>query len=353
MPTETRQGPLPVQGTPSGEPPSQAQQPEETTSQSVAAPTDIPTTAVTLETLQRLLELQTQTIMAATQQSSDLLTASNADICRRVAALETLQQTAQPTVFAVEQTPFTSRPTTSSGQPRLKLKPFNGETPLDLYLQQVDIISDANHWTEDEKARAVIAQLDGPALSVLHALQGTRLTYAALITSLRDRFGDEHLQQAFYAELRSRRQEASESFPELAASIERLTYKSFPGATSDTLNRVGTAAFVDAIGNPEVQKFVRLARPETIRAALGHAMEMSAAQWATSRMQPAAPPGVTVQPLTIPQDTRSQPASARSRNNTAGSCYRCGRRGHFAAECSAAPATSGNATPGPWGRNRV
>lgn len=221
---------------------------------------------VTFEARQGLLEQQTQAIMAATQQRSDNLDANYADICRRVAALEALGQLQQPTVAAIEQVP-SQKQTAPSAQQHLKLKPFNGETPLDLYLHQVNIIADANHWTEDDKARAVIAQLDRPALNVLHRLQGTRLTYTALVATLRDRFGDDYLQQAYYAELRSRRQQSSESLPELASSVERLSYKSFPGATADTLNRVGTAAFVDAISDPEVIKFFRLARPDTIRAA--------------------------------------------------------------------------------------
>lgn len=262
------------------------------------------------------------------------------DLQRRIIALEGGRGPENQTGSA------TVRPCPSSL--RLKVKPFDGSEPLDIYLEQVNIVAQANQWSEQETAYALAAQLQGPAIAVLAQLQGRALTYQALVASLEDRFGDRHLQQVRYGELRCRRQQPEETLQALATEVECLARKAFVGVAGDTFHLLSTTAFVDAIADTEVQKFVRVGGPKTVREALAKALEMSAIQKATADAQASHP--ALLQPNTHLKTpgARQQPEGYH-RIHTNRRCFRCGRQGHLAAECSN---SSGNEFPGPRRQDR-
>lgn len=79
--------------------------------------------------------------------------------------------------------PFAESYTAPPALWRFKLQPFNGKTPLDLYLH-VDIIADTNHCTEDDKACAFVVQLDGLVPNVLRELSGAILLLELFLHNL-------------------------------------------------------------------------------------------------------------------------------------------------------------------------
>ena len=55
-------------------------------------------------------------------------------------------------------------------------------------------------------------------------------TYAELIKALELRYGDKHLREVYYAQLRTRRQRSGESLQEFEGSIDRLIRLAYPEA---------------------------------------------------------------------------------------------------------------------------
>lgn len=92
-----------------------------------------------------------------------------------------------------------------------------------------------SQWSEDDTTRALAAQLQGPAITVLAQLQGAVLTYQVLVMALWDCFGERHLQQVRCGELRSCRQKPGETLQALAMIVECLARKASVGVTAETL----------------------------------------------------------------------------------------------------------------------
>lgn len=284
------------------------------------------------------------TMAAMVQAQLQPVTSAQEDLRQRIIALEERRDSENRTDSATVRT-FSA----TSNPLRLKLKPFDGSGPLDLYLEQANIVAQANQWSEDETTYALAAQLQGPAIAILAQLQGRALTYQTLVAALEDRFGDKHLQHVRYGELRCRRQQPGETLQVLATEVECLARKAFVGVAADTFHVLSTTAFVDAIADTDVQKFVRLGGPKTVREALAKALEISAIQKATANAQASCP--AQLQPTTHLETpgARQQP-EGHQRVNTKRRCFQCGRQGHLAAECYSA---SGNGYSGPQGRDRV
>lgn len=153
---------------------------------------------------------------------------------------------------------------------------FNETFPLDAYLAQFDIVVRCNGWNAQPRFCAVASQLHGPAIELLATLpQSTATTgeYQVLLNALEALFGEHHLQFCNHSELRNRRQHLKEPLQELAVDVERLAQKAFCGSPCGIRDTAGLAAFVDAIGEGNIQRLVRMARPTTVRLALAMALE--------------------------------------------------------------------------------
>lgn len=183
----------------------------------------------------------------------------------------------------------------------------------------------------------------GKAVEILETIPADLLhDYPNLIAALDARFGDSHLEQFHYAELRSRHQRSGETFPELAASIERLARKSFPSSSPDTISTLATASFLDAIGEVQIQQIVRLGRPTTLRAALVQAVETETAFRSTERA------GRTTAISTFSKMNHHE--SSRPQH-----CFLGGGIGHFVRQCPNEPLETsrpGNASASHRGRVR-
>ncbi|CAN7977915.1 unnamed protein product, partial [Ixodes persulcatus] len=94
--------------------------------------------------------------------------------------------------------------------------------------------------------------------------------------ALDGRFGEKQLGRLYLAILRTRIQRRNESLSELAIDIERLTRLAYQGCTTATLDSAAVGNFLDAIGDTEVQTFVRLSSPASMRDAVARAMEVEA-----------------------------------------------------------------------------
>ena len=107
--------------------------------------------------------------------------------------------------------------------------------------------------------------------------------YAELIKALELLYGDKHLREVYYAQLRTRRQRSGDRLQELEASIDRLIILAYPEAPENFGIRSGVQTFIDSIGDCELQQVLRMARHRNSSEALVHVLEFEACLLYTSR----------------------------------------------------------------------
>ncbi|KAH9380845.1 hypothetical protein HPB48_017767 [Haemaphysalis longicornis] len=176
-----------------------------------------------------------------------------ADLYNRMAVMKSSCRPVAPGLTApvVLCTPVVLQVATQNQCVPLRLPVFDGSTSWAAFRIQFESVAEANGWCLTDQARVMVAQLHPPACDALeHLLEHTRLDYPSLMRPMEDRFGDARFQQLYFAELKRVRHQ----------------------------DLIGTGAFVDPLENPNVQRFVRLARPMTVRAALELALEASAVE---------------------------------------------------------------------------
>lgn len=103
-----------------------------------------------------------------------------------------------------------------------KIPRFNGKVSWDAYLAQFQIMANANHWTDSQKAYALSTSLEDRAVEVLANIPETdRSDFTKLVTKLETRFGTGHKQQQSQALLSVLRRKKNEPIPEL---VERISW---------------------------------------------------------------------------------------------------------------------------------
>ncbi|KAH9364913.1 hypothetical protein HPB48_000411 [Haemaphysalis longicornis] len=117
---------------------------------------------------------------------------------------------------------------------------------------QFESVAVASDWSLTDQAHVLVSQLRPPASDELKYLLGyTRLGYPRLITAMEDPVGDARFQQLHFAELKRVRQQGM-TLEDLAHRVERLTHEALAGSPNATEVVIGTAAFVEALENPNV-----------------------------------------------------------------------------------------------------
>ncbi|KAH9524397.1 hypothetical protein Btru_054422 [Bulinus truncatus] len=111
-----------------------------------------------------------------------------------------------------------------------KIRPpiFDGTISWSVYKRQFEAAVNVNGWTRDEdKATALVLALRGKAAELLHTISDPG-RYDAVVRALELRFGDEHLQEVYRGQLKTRQQKYGEPLREIEADIERLARLSTP-----------------------------------------------------------------------------------------------------------------------------
>ncbi|UYV78634.1 K02A2.6-like, partial [Cordylochernes scorpioides] len=170
----------------------------------------------------------------------------------------------------------------NSGRPLVKVPTFDGQSSWTSFKTQFDVVAQANGWNVRDKASFLAAALRGPAVDVLQMIpEQLRLDFNALIDALESRYGEEHYQQLHVVNFKNRQQEKKESLQDLANDIRRLARLAFPKCPSETQDFMAQQQFIDAIGDPETQKFARLSSATTLQETPVQALKHEAAQQAS------------------------------------------------------------------------
>ncbi|KAH7957092.1 hypothetical protein HPB52_015160 [Rhipicephalus sanguineus] len=200
----------------------------------------------------RLLSLETA-LAQRTSTADDVV----ADLAARVSVIEAQSSRQQRVSTSVEQNNIGRAQSRFSGA-HLLPPTFDGTTSWAAFLAQFESVATLNGWTVQDKAQVLVVQLRDAAAEYLDYLpQGIRSNYEALL---------------YLTQLKHVRQ-GRRGLHELAAYIDSLSRKALSGCPTATMDLIAANAFVDAINNRNVQRFVRLARPTDVPSALAVALE--------------------------------------------------------------------------------
>ena len=110
-----------------------------------------------------------------------------------------------------------------------KIKPpvFDGLVPWAVFRHQFETAARHNGWTEEEKATELIMVLQGKAADLLQTMLGCQ-EYQKLVDTMERRFGNNHMQEVYRNELKSRIQKQGETLQELEADVRKLAYLAHP-----------------------------------------------------------------------------------------------------------------------------
>ena len=97
-----------------------------------------------------------------------------------------------------------------------------------------------------------------------------------MIKALEERFAPPNQTELYRAQLRERRQKASESLSELGQDIRRLTNLAYPTAPSDLRETLAKEQFIDALVSSDMRLRIKQARPANLNDAVRHAVELEA-----------------------------------------------------------------------------
>jgi len=90
------------------------------------------------------------------------------------------------------------------------------------------------------------------------------LSYDALLEKLKSRFSGRSLEEKYQTELRCRRRNKGESLRELAQDIRRLMALAYPNEQSRLAEHLARDAFLNSLGDPELELKVREREAETL-----------------------------------------------------------------------------------------
>ena len=174
----------------------------------------------------------------------------------------------------------------SAGRPVQRPTIFEGRSSWEAYMTQFEIVAEINQWDDPDKAAFLATSLRGPALTVLSNLPSeSRIHYPSLVAALESRFGNKRQTEVHRMKLRNRARRRDETLPELADDIERLARLAYPEAPVEVLETLTKDQFIDALNDDETRLRVAPARPTSLRAALGTALEIESFSLAARRRQ--------------------------------------------------------------------
>ena len=145
------------------------------------------------------------------------------------------------------------------------------------YKSNFEACATLGHWSEEDKAMYLAVSLRGQAQSVLGDLAGgVPKKYGELITALNERFSPPNQMELHRAQLRERKQRATDSLTELGQSIRRLTNLAYPTAPYDVRETLSKEYFIDALIDSDIRLRIKQSRLAALNDAIRQAVELEA-----------------------------------------------------------------------------
>ena len=163
-------------------------------------------------------------------------------------------------------------------QTGVKIKPatYDGTGSWKDYKAHFDACCRINGWSKEEKGLYLSVSLRGQAQGILSHLSQDSNDFDKLMTALEERFAPPNQAELHRAQLRERRQKASETLSEMAQDIRRLTNLAYPSAPTDVRDVLAKEQFIDSLASSDMRLRVKQARPTDLNDAVRHALELEA-----------------------------------------------------------------------------
>ena len=142
-----------------------------------------------------------------------------------------------------------------------KLKPdvYDGSVPLREYLNQFNLISRSNGWSDSAKTVALASCLRGKARTVLEGIvEIESLTFSDLKAKLELRFGKELSAQSYYLQFTNRKQKNGEELSALGSDLERLAHLAYPECSHEVREKIACAQFISVLSDGFVKRTLHL-----------------------------------------------------------------------------------------------
>ena len=246
---------------------------------------------------------------------------------------------------------------------------FSGDVPLREYLSQFEACAAWNAWSPHQMTQRLFLCLRGRARGVIRPNEYWQaLSYDELVERLEQTFCPKGQSELYLAQLRGRQQQAQESQQDFSQAVIRLTDRAYEGMPEQSKDRIARDHFMANIREREIRSAVHLSRPSTMDEALRTALETEAFLAAEKQRNPG-PVKYTrvlgseeasgnahmkdlvekVERLIARENSRQDstpgPAGGQQQqgwrqnprqggtNKGSRTCYRCGKEGHFVADC--------------------
>ena len=162
-----------------------------------------------------------------------------------------------------------------------KLKPdvYDGSVPLTEYLNQFNLISRSNGWSDSAKTVALASCLRGKARTVLEGIAEIEsLTFSDLKAKLELRFGEELSAQSCYLQFTNRKQKNGEELSALGSDLERLARLAYPECSHEVRDKIACAQFISALSDGFVKRTLQLEGINSLRLAVQRAIAIKVIQ---------------------------------------------------------------------------
>ena len=113
----------------------------------------------------------------------------------------------------------------------------------------------------------------------------SRKNFTELCKALENRYAPSNQTELYRAQLRDRRQKASESIPELGQDVRRLTNLTYATAPADVREIMAKEQLIDALHSSEMRLRIKQSRPKNLNEAVCLAVELDAFNNAEKRRQ--------------------------------------------------------------------
>ena len=175
-----------------------------------------------------------------------------------------------------ERIPPDRRPSRMRKSPTLKLKEFDGSTPVKVFLQQFKACSQYYEWDDEECCLQLWGELSGDAAILIWSQsEPDKLNFNQLRRLLRECYGSGKQEKNFQAKLRNRRWRVNEDLPTLRADVSRLMALAYPGDVCfffASQSTDGTRCFSDPLDDVDFETRIRENEPRTLDDAYNRAL---------------------------------------------------------------------------------
>ena len=159
----------------------------------------------------------------------------------------------------------------------MKPATYDGKSTWLDYKSHLEACATLGHWSEEDKAMYLAVSLRGQAQFVFGDLPGgVPRKYGELITVLNKRFSPPNQMELHRAQLRERKQRATDSLPELGQSIRCLTNLAYPTAPYDVRETLSKEYFIDALIDSDIRLRIKQSQPATLNDFIRQAVEQEA-----------------------------------------------------------------------------